>query len=157
MTAKDEGRREPDAVRLNRDRRLTVPMRQMKASSCDFADDPTAFEINFLEGVLKRDPCHIEALQILGHAYTTMGDHERGLQIDQRLVRLRPSDPFAFYNLACSLSLLQQADQSLTALRRAIELGYDDLAYMMEDDDLAPLRDNPRFREMAALMRKDGG
>ena len=58
-------------------------------------------EINFIEGVVQRDPHFVEALQILGDDYTRRGKFDEGLRIDEQLSRLRPRDPMALYNLAC--------------------------------------------------------
>jgi tetratricopeptide (TPR) repeat protein len=108
-------------------------------------------EISFLEGLLQRDPNYIEALQILGDAYTKRGDYEKGLNIDQRLAALRPDDPLVLYNLACSLALTGQTDEAFRALERAITLGYNDAAWLKRDSDLKSLRNDPRF---AALLQK---
>ena len=70
------------------------------------------------------------------------------LQIDKRLVQLRPSDPLAHYNLACSYALLKRPEQALKTLRRAVELGYRDFRYMREDRDLDTVRKDPRFRQL---------
>ena len=50
-------------------------------------------EIDFLEGVLKRDRRYVEALQLLGDDYTRRGRYEDGLKVDRRLARLCPDDP----------------------------------------------------------------
>ena len=60
------------------------------------------FEIRFFEGITRRDPHYIEALQILGDAYTKTGQWEKGLHVDKRLARFCPDSPLVFYNLACS-------------------------------------------------------
>ena len=73
---------------------------------------------------------------------------QEGLQIDKRLVQLRPRDALAHYNLACSYALLKRPDQSLKTLRRAVELGYRDFRYMAEDHDLDAIRHDPRFRQL---------
>src|SRR5437773_1092415 len=65
-------------------------------------------EIGFLEGVVRRDPGYIDALQILGDNYTRRGRFEDGLKVDEQLVRLRPGDALVHYNLACSCSLTEQ-------------------------------------------------
>ncbi|SVE64160.1 uncharacterized protein METZ01_LOCUS517014, partial [marine metagenome] len=58
-------------------------------------------EIDFLEGVVERDRNYVEALQLLGDNYTRRGRYREGLSVDRRLVRLCPSDPLVYYNLAC--------------------------------------------------------
>jgi tetratricopeptide (TPR) repeat protein len=113
------------------------------------------FEIAFFEGVTVRDPGFIEALQILGDAYTKTGQWEKGLQIDQRLARLCADNPLVFYNLACSYSLLNRVDEAFAALDQAIKLGYNDARWLTRDPDLNNLRQDDRFEKIRTdLSRK---
>ena len=80
-----------------------------------------------------------------------------GLKIDRRLVRLRPQDALAHYNLACSYALLHRTEKSLKTLRRAVELGYRDFRYMCEDHDLAAVRHDPRFRQLLCEYERREG
>ena len=105
------------------------------------------FEIAFYEKLLRAYPDFIDVLIPLGNAYTRRGMHEKGLEVDLRLVDLRGADPLTWYNLACSYSLLNRVDESLNALRRAMELGYSDLAYLQKDPDLLHVRQSPKFRQ----------
>ncbi|MBI3823979.1 MAG: hypothetical protein HY289_15025 [Planctomycetes bacterium] len=106
------------------------------------------FELDFFEGVLNRNPEYIDVLRVHGNNLTLKGCYEDGLSIDRRILELRPHDPLAHYNLACSLSLLKKIDQALRALRKAIELGYRDFRYLREDRDLEAVRRDPRFRRL---------
>jgi len=110
-------------------------------------------EIAFLEGVARRDPGHVEALQILGDDYTQRGRFEDGLRIDQRLVQLRPRDALVHYNLACSYSLTQQCDLAAAALDSAINLGYKDFDWMARDPDLKQLREHAGYGKIQAKVR----
>ena len=76
---------------------------------------------------------------------------KEGLLIDQVLVKLRPSDPDAHYNLACRYALMMQPDLAIETLRQAVTLGYSDFRYMIQDRDLESLRKDSRFR---ALLRE---
>jgi hypothetical protein len=106
------------------------------------------FELDFFEGVLSRCPDYVDVLRIMGNLLTLKGRFADGLQIDKRLVQLRPNDALAHYNLACSFALLKRPEQSLKTLRRAVELGYRDFRYMKEDHDLDSIRHDPRFRQL---------
>jgi len=86
-------------------------------------------EIQFLEGVVRRDRQYVEALQLLGDDYTRRGRFEDGLQVDRRLARLCPEDPLVHYNLACSFSLTEE-----------FRSGYRDFEHLRRDSDLEPLR-----------------
>src|SRR5689334_9562222 len=106
------------------------------------------FELDFFGGVLSRCPDYVDVLRIMGNLLTLKGRFADGLQIDKRLVQLRPNDALAHYNLACSFALLKRPEQSLKTLRRAVELGYRDFRYMKEDHDLDSIRHDPRFRQL---------
>jgi len=111
-------------------------------------------EIGFIEGVVKRDPDYIEALQILGDDYTKRGRFGDGLKIDEQLARLRPQDPTVLYNLACSYSLTGETDAAFDALHRALGAGYDDFKWLAQDPDLAALRKHPRYAEVRDKIKQ---
>jgi len=111
-------------------------------------------QIGFLEGVLRREPGYVEALQLLGDHYTRRGKFEAGLRVDEELSRIASSDPLVFYNLACSYSLTGQVDRAATALQRAIGLGYRDFKWLAKDPDLDQLREHPVFRQIESQIHK---
>jgi Flp pilus assembly protein TadD len=104
---------------LATDSRLSLRPQVFQLSSFGQEDD-ARFEVKFFEELVSRDPCNEEALMILGNTYTRRGDYEKGLNVDRRLVRLRPGDPTVYYNLACSYCLLRHIDESLAARERAV-------------------------------------
>jgi tetratricopeptide (TPR) repeat protein len=106
------------------------------------------FELDFFARILDRHPNFIDVLRVHGNNLSLKGRFADGLSVDKRLVHLRPGDPLAFYNLACSYALLKKNDLALKTLRRAIELGYRDFRYMREDRDLDSIRHDPRFRQL---------
>ena len=111
-------------------------------------------KIGFMEGVVKRDPGYVEALQILGDDYTRRGKYADGLKVDQQLSRLRPDDPLVQYNLACSFSLIGNFNLAITALERALNLGYRDFKWLAQDPDLSDLRRHPLYQTIRAKVRK---
>ncbi|MBV9122802.1 MAG: hypothetical protein JO112_05565 [Planctomycetes bacterium] len=106
------------------------------------------FELDFFSGILERRPDYVDVLRVMGNNLTLKGRYVQGLQIDKRLVQLRPQDPLAHYNLACSFALLKRPEQALKTLRLAVELGYRDFRYMREDRDLDSIGQDPRFRQL---------
>jgi tetratricopeptide (TPR) repeat protein len=111
-------------------------------------------KIQFMEGIVRRDPEYIEALQLLGDHYTQRGKYEQGLKVDEQLSRLEPRNPLVFYNLACSYSLIGEVDLAATALDKALGLGYRDFKWLAKDPDLKTLRKHPLFRDIEAKIRK---
>lgn len=111
-------------------------------------------KIAFLEGLVKREPGYVEALQILGDDYTRRGKFVAGLKVDEQLSELRPADPMVQYNLACSYSLTGNFNQALAALERALNLGYQDFKWLAQDPDLNDLRLHPLYKNIRAKVRR---
>lgn len=116
------------------------------------ADDPE-FEMRFFESVLKRDAAYAEVLELLGGLYTRHGRIADGLKMDRRLVRLRPENATAHYNLACSLALLKRKSAALRSLRQAVTLGYTDFDWMEQDPDLDGLKKDPAFNALLQQLK----
>lgn len=106
------------------------------------------FELGFYGGVLGRNGGYVDVLRAHGNNLTLKGRFADGLEIDKRLIQLRPADALAHYNLACSYALLKKPDAALKTLRKAVELGYRDFRYMRDDHDLDSIRHDPRFRQL---------
>ena len=111
-------------------------------------------KIEFIEGLVRRDPNYVDALQILGDHYTQRGRITEGLQVDERLARLEPQNPLVFYNLACSYSLAEEFDRAVAALEKALQLGYRDFDWLAKDPDLKKLRAQPAFDDLKAKIRQ---
>jgi len=111
-------------------------------------------KIQFMEGLVRRDPDYVDALQLLGDHYTQRGRFTEGLHVDERLARLEPNNPTVFYNLACSYSLTMEFDRAIAALDRAIELGYRDFKWLIKDPDLKRLRAQPAYEEIKEKIRR---
>jgi len=110
------------------------------------------FEIQFFESILRRTPRDPSIVEILGGLYTKDGRIDEGLRMDRKLVRLRPDDATAHYNLACSLALKKRRAQAMRALTTAVSLGYKDVDWMLQDPDLDSLKAHPAFRALAATL-----
>src|SRR5579863_653243 len=109
--------------------------------------------IGFMEGVVRRDPAYIEALQLLGDDYTRRGKFVAGLKVDEQLSHLRPADPMVRYNLACSYSLTGNFNQAAAA-EHALDLGYRDFKWLARDPDLSDLRLHPLYKNIRAKVRR---
>ncbi len=113
------------------------------------------FEIGLFEAVTATEPQNIEALMILGDLYSRNGLLEKGLEVDKKLIEIQPREPLYYYNLACTHSLLGHIDPAFQALSRAVQLGYDKLEHLIDDPDLANLKNDGRYD--ALLQKLQGG
>ncbi len=111
-------------------------------------------QIQFMEGLVRRDPRYVEALALLGDNYTKRGRFAEGLGVDQRLAELEPDNPLVFYNLSCSYALLEQCDAAADALENALRLGYRDFKWLAKDPDLEKLRAHSRYKQIQAEIQR---
>jgi tetratricopeptide (TPR) repeat protein len=115
--------------------------------------EDSTFEIGFYESVLRRDPSYTDVVELLGGLYTKVGRISDGLKMDRKLVRLLPKNATAHYNLACSLALSKRRTDALRSLKRAVDLGYDDIDWMTQDPDLDDLKDHPEFVRLLDVLK----
>jgi quercetin dioxygenase-like cupin family protein len=78
------------------------------------------------------------------------GDYEGAAAHLEECLRLHPGYPGALFNLACSESLAGRTDDALEHLRAALAAEPKLRDNARTDDDLAPIRDDPRFDEVLA-------
>lgn len=129
-------------------------MRKEHAPKIPKKKDDVEFEIVFYENILKETPDFIEALIAIGDLYTKAGFWQKGLEVDLKLSQLRADDAIIFYNLACSYALLNQTRLALSALSKAIELGYSDFKHLREDPDMENLLKDQQVQEFLAQVER---
>ena len=130
-----------------------MPAPQQLISLMAKRSSDSEFEIRFYEAVHQRDPRFSDVVELLGGLYTKQGRIADGLKMDRKLVRLRPDNATAHYNLACSLALSRRRTEALRSLEHAITLGYDDYDWMQQDPDLEGLKDHPAFQKLLAKLQ----
>jgi tetratricopeptide (TPR) repeat protein len=114
-----------------------------------------SFETGFYESLHRRLPKETQVIEILGHLYTKQGRITDGLKMDRKMVRLDPDNALAHYNLACSLALKKRKKEAVEALEEAIGLGYRDVDFMVQDDDLGLLKGYPPFDNLISRLKED--
>ena len=111
-------------------------------------DSSIDYEFIFYKSLYKKLPNDKRLLSILAEMYTRKGEIDKGLELDRKLVKIDASNSTAYYNLACSLSLKQNFQEAIEALRKSISLGYCDFNWMFEDEDLSALRETEYFEQL---------
>jgi adenylate cyclase len=84
-----------------------------------------------------------------------LGRAEESRQFSDRAIALRPEDGATHYNAACVASLMGDHDRALDLVERALDLGYGNADWILNDNDMAPLRDHARFKQLVARFDKD--
>jgi quercetin dioxygenase-like cupin family protein len=86
---------------------------------------------------------------VVAFAKARAGDVEGGRAVLETLIARQPEEWPGPYNAACFEALHGDADRAFAALRAAVELDADAArGYAPQDDDLATLRDDPRWQEL---------
>jgi adenylate cyclase len=112
------------------------------------------FELGLYEAALEADSRNLDVLVALGELYDRRGLIEKGLEVDLRLVQIRPEEASYQYRLACRHSVLGHIDPALQALARAIQLGYNKLEHLRENPDLDNLKKDRRYQEILRSVGK---
>ena len=81
-----------------------------------------------------------------------LGQKDASRSLLERAIALRPDDPQTHYNAACTAMLSGDHDVALDLLERAVTLGWSNARWLMNDNDLAPLHDHPRFKQLLARL-----
>jgi tetratricopeptide (TPR) repeat protein len=77
-------------------------------------------------------------------------DYERSIELYQELLKSGfPRKAGILYNIACNEALLGRADDAIEHLRAAIEADERVRELVRTDSDLDPIRDDPRFADLA--------
>lgn len=80
-------------------------------------------------------------------------EHEKALDLFERLLATYPDDGSAHYNHACCLALLGRPDDAMAALEQAFAHGWANPSHMQSDPDLVSLREREDFRVLVERIR----
>ena len=108
------------------------------------------------EDLVQRDPANATAKANLDAMIKNKAVlQERKDQVSSALqgADAKPKDPQAAYNAARVYARLGDADQALTWLNKALDLGYDQFDYLSLDPSLVNLKKDPRFLKLLEERR----
>jgi tetratricopeptide (TPR) repeat protein len=100
------------------------------------------------EKALRVDPGCVAALNNLGVILMAENNYPAARSRFEKAIRLRPGYVDPCYNLACLFALIDQPEQGLRYLKRAVSLHPQVKAWALEDADLEKLRRQPGFAEI---------
>jgi serine/threonine protein kinase/cytochrome c-type biogenesis protein CcmH/NrfG len=104
--------------------------------------------IQVLERQVDTVPEDVRARIVLAGRYAQTGRSKAASQQLETAVAMRPNDSSTLYNAACTYGVLEMKRESLAMLRRAVESGYTDVAWISRDTDLSCLHDDPEFQKL---------
>jgi hypothetical protein len=94
----------------------------------------------------------------MGGTYLQKSDHKRAILFFKIAVKASlPDSPrlkYNFYNLACAYARGNYKKKALKNLKLAVENGFNDAAYMEQDEDLKPIRGRPEFLKIIKTLKQ---
>ncbi len=110
--------------------------------------------IEVIEKHLKWHPDDPRALYLGAGSLQQIGERERAARWIGRALAIDPTDSVVLYNVACFYALEGQGDKALNCLESAVDHGSVSASWMQHDNDLALIRDNPRFDTLIERLQK---
>jgi len=104
--------------------------------------------VDYFQKTIALDGGYFKAHVSLGGVYSRKGMYGEAEEILLRAINLEPDYGPAYYNLACVHARQGRPRAAITNLRKAVNKGFTDRAYILNDPDLAALRDQPAFRDL---------
>ena len=102
-------------------------------------------------------PEDARALYLGAVALCKLGDYQRSREWAARAVAIDPDETTILYNVACNYALLEDYDQALDCLEKAVRNGFGHTEWIENDPDLVPLRSLPRFQALIQHMSTERG
>ncbi|MBE0595260.1 MAG: tetratricopeptide repeat protein, partial [Gemmatimonadales bacterium] len=101
-----------------------------------------------IERHLELTPGDARALTLGAGCLARLGRANEARQWNSRALSIDPEDPVVVYAFACVCAILGMPDEALDGLAKALEVGFGNRKWILNDPDFESLRDHPRFREL---------
>jgi tetratricopeptide (TPR) repeat protein len=123
---------------------------EMKSQANDFyqrRDWANAAEA--YETITRLEPSNAGAWARRGLALHSLGKYREAIEAGERSLSLNDQQPMTHFNLARSHARLNESDKAFASLKGAVEAGFSQVELLNAETDFTPLRDDPRFKELA--------
>jgi len=98
------------------------------------------------------EPENLHIWLALGWCYKRCDRLDLAIESLQEALAAKPGTAILHYNLACYWSLAQNVEAALSHLATAFELDPDYKELVHKEHDFDPIRDNPDFRQLTAML-----
>jgi adenylate cyclase len=134
-------------------RPITLALQEYQATK-DSAKEQSALRRSWqaLERHLTIDPDDSYASDHAAGVLMLLGRRDDANRLLDRALALRPDDYRTLYTAACTASLGGDYERALDFLDRAVGTGRGHREWILNDNDLAPLHEYPRFKDIVARL-----
>lgn len=105
--------------------------------------------VRLAERHLEDYPDTARAYYLATAALYNLGKKEKAFEWTDRAIAIDPHDPATMYNVACFYAQAGEADRAFECLENSVR----SLAWLENDPELDPIRDDPRFRALLAKLK----
>ena len=89
------------------------------------------------------------ALKNRGGCFLKLERREEAIADFKKAAKMDPSfEPEVYYSIACASSVLDQQDQAVEYLKKAVDAGFSDFELIDYDSDLDNVRSHPKFKAL---------
>ena len=103
--------------------------------------------VELIDAFLKKNPQNLDALYSKSRAERELSNWPGFVAVMRQIVTVKQTGDRA-YDLACAYSLASQPDSAFKWLFTAADSGYTDIEQYKSDEDLVPLRSDPRWSDL---------
>ena len=89
-----------------------------------------------------------DSVAIIANGYVELGESEKALEWIDKALAIDPDDAAILYNAACVYSQLGEFDTAFDLLDKSVDAGFQHKSWLLNDQDLLPLKDDPRFTKI---------
>ena len=143
------------AVAINPDNYEAFPFlatAHRKAGRPQEAMDADRRGVAAAEKHLEMYPDDARALYLGAGALIATGDAVRATEWAERALEAAPDEPSVLYNVGCMYSMMGNKERALALVDEAVRKGFGYRAWLEQDGDLDPIRDDSRFKAILARL-----
>ena len=123
-----------------------------KAGRVEEALDADRRGVAAAEKHLEMYPDDARALYLGAGALIATGDALRATEWAERALEAAPDEPSVLYNVGCMYSMMGNKERAIALVDEAVRKGFGYRAWLEQDGDLDPIRDDPRFKAILARL-----
>jgi tetratricopeptide (TPR) repeat protein len=104
---------------------------------------------------IKLNPSYIKAWKNKGNSLKKLGRYEEAVAACDEIIKLNPSNASALYNKACYCALLNNLEEVINNLKKAINLDKGYISQANIDPDFDLVRNNERFKQLLLVQQSN--
>jgi len=101
---------------------------------------------------LELNPDDVRALYLGAIVHIKIGNKKLGMGWASKALEIEPEETSVLYNVACCYSLLNEKEEAIELLEKAVDGGFGYMEWLMNDSDLDSIRDHPKFQSLIEKM-----